>query len=123
MAQIIVTEGPYWKNRQAYIGDTMKGNITLSVGGTAVDLTVPGNVVKMCLANYKTGATVFTLTQGSGITVDASGGIEWKFTPAQTATFTPNEKMKYDLQWTNPNDDVTTLQAGIITGIKDVTPP
>lgn len=111
---IEVHDGPAIVNRLPYIGTTFKGVISsFSRNGVALDIS--SDTFDLYLYD-ENDAELFHLTVGSGITIDGTSGITWKFDPDDTATFERNAKYTYLVLWTeDATGDVWPVIAGSVT--------
>lgn len=110
IASIEVTDGPAIIPIQPYIGDTLKGVISVfKENGTTLD--VSADTFIYTLYNSANNA-VHTLTLGSGIEL-VGDGIEWRIEASDTADFVRNDKGSYTLKWIrDDNGDEKTVLAG-----------
>jgi hypothetical protein len=104
-------------------GDTVKLNITVTRGGSAVDLT--GASIWFTVKNAVTDADpgVFQKTVGSGIVVTnaAAGQAQITIANADTSAIVGSRTLLYDIQVKEAGGDITTVANGTITVSPDVT--
>jgi hypothetical protein len=115
----IVSNLPQQINYDVWQGDTWApGTITATEGGVGVNFT--GWSAKMEIRNAISNDVALTLTSpSSGISLNSSGVITLTMTAAQTNDLLG--EYKYDLQLTNPSNQIKTYTYGTITVTNDTT--
>jgi len=116
---------PYREDFRVYRGDTFAGINFVVASGTAQSYT-PDNLagwVFTCKVKDKDGNVVYSLTEGSGITVtDADGLVQVILSATQTAAFDSGCCYDYDVQGVRTSDSFTkTYRHGKLEVEKDIT--
>lgn len=112
-------------NLKMFRGDTFSRTFTVYNDDVALDLTncTVRMTFKWIYADADVDA-VITLTEGSGITVDATpttGKFTFTLAPSDTSSFPPRVvDLKYDAQVTDASDNVYTVSYGKLTVLPDV---
>ncbi len=98
-----------------------KHNLTIQRNSTVpLDITFKAGGVVTDITGYTFAASVFSVDGSQNFadftvtyTNRSQGKVSFKLTPAQTATFIPNE-LVYDVKYKQPNNDEFYLLEGII---------
>lgn len=115
----IVSNLPQQIDYEIWQGDTwLPGTITATENGVGVNFT--NWSAKMEIRNAISNDVAVTLTTpSSGITLDSFGVITLSMTATQTNSLLG--EYKYDLQLTNPSNQIRTYTYGTITVTNDTT--
>lgn len=113
----MISPGTY--NITAYQGATFNYVATWSIGGTAVDLTNYSAAMQV-RTTYTSGSAIFSLTNGSGITLGGTAGtITAEISAAAMGAATAGQYV-YDLEL-DSGSEVTRLLQGDFTIKAEVT--
>ena len=110
----------------SYRGDTIKvaGNVVRNIEGvlTNVDMSTASSV-KYTLKSSYTGVALFQKTVGAGITISGTDNSEFevKLSPADTSVLAAPADYYWDVQLTEADTTVTTVAAGTLRLLVDVT--
>lgn len=115
----IVSNLPQQIDYEIWQGDTwLPGTITATENGVPINFS--GWSAKMEIRNALSNDVAVTLTSpSSGITLSGSGVITLTMTAAQTNGLLG--EYRYDLQMTNPSNQIRTYTFGTITVTNDYT--
>lgn len=116
---------PYREDFRVYRGDTFEKIVFIIAKGNAQSFT-PENLagwVFTCKVKDNDGNVVYSLTEGSGITVtDADGLVQVLLSATQTAAFNSGCCYNYDVQGVRTSDLFTkTYRNGKLEVEKDIT--
>jgi hypothetical protein len=101
-------------------GNSIEFDATITVSGSVVDLTVPGNVISLVVESTTTEDNVLTISSAGGspqITLSALGVASVTITAAQTAEIAVGTHF-YALKWVRPSGAVRTITSGPFTVLK-----
>lgn len=110
----MISPGRY--NIKAYQGATFNFVATFSIGGTAVDLTNYSAAMQV-RDTYNSPSTIFSLTNGSGITLGGTAGTITVEISAASMGAASSGQFAYDLELDSGSEVIRLLQ-----GIFDITP-